>query len=369
MKTPFLNPKLEGMRFEEHSVPLDVLKDLAAFEDLIVRVARSIYLSENPNRKRVPDGFYEGFSLHISGIENGSAVPVIEQVQPDRLDASKFGPFFERSRDLVLKTIMAAAIGGAIPTQFPRQYLGYFDQFGKSLRPDERVQLSVPGRNEPGAVYNAATRKKLVLMGGAAEYTQTGVLRGHITAHDIVKHTFILDTVTGERVPVEYTADYADIVRESFDQKRAKKVIVGGLIAYDPNDHPKRIELISHMDQLELNDVPARIEEFLLLKDGWLDGDGRAPDPVGIRWLADVWDSLYPESLPKPYAYPTPDGGIQLEWTKDQWELSAKIDLEKQAAELFAVKVGTDEDSDLIVDLSSPGSWTLLVDFVRSRVS
>ena len=37
VKTEFLKPRLVGHRFEEHSIPVEVLKDWAAFEGLIKR--------------------------------------------------------------------------------------------------------------------------------------------------------------------------------------------------------------------------------------------------------------------------------------------------------------------------------------------
>ena len=56
MKTEFLKPRLVGTRFEEHSIPVEVLKDWTAFEGLIVQAARWLYLEENPKRKRMPRG-------------------------------------------------------------------------------------------------------------------------------------------------------------------------------------------------------------------------------------------------------------------------------------------------------------------------
>ena len=40
----FLSPRLVGNRFDQHSIPLEVLKDLAALEELIVEVAKWHYL-------------------------------------------------------------------------------------------------------------------------------------------------------------------------------------------------------------------------------------------------------------------------------------------------------------------------------------
>ena len=74
MSIPFLKPKLDGARFTGHTIPLDVLKDWAALEDMIVEVAKDLYLQSNPGRARIPKGFSDGFSLHLKGVEEGSAL-------------------------------------------------------------------------------------------------------------------------------------------------------------------------------------------------------------------------------------------------------------------------------------------------------
>jgi hypothetical protein len=37
---PFLTPRLVGDRFEGHAIPLEVLKDFAVLEEMIVEVAK-----------------------------------------------------------------------------------------------------------------------------------------------------------------------------------------------------------------------------------------------------------------------------------------------------------------------------------------
>ena len=53
----FLTPKLEGHRFDDHTLPVSMLEDFSAFEELVFELAKKIYLEKNPSRKRVPKGF------------------------------------------------------------------------------------------------------------------------------------------------------------------------------------------------------------------------------------------------------------------------------------------------------------------------
>jgi hypothetical protein len=76
----FLKPRFDGKRFTDHSLPLDVLKDLAVFNDLIAETAKWLYLKENQGRKRIPKGFLEDVSLKLVAIEEGSAIPKIVMI-------------------------------------------------------------------------------------------------------------------------------------------------------------------------------------------------------------------------------------------------------------------------------------------------
>ena len=59
-------------------------------------------------------------------------------------------------------------------------------------------------------------------------------------------------------------------------------------------------------------DVESRLDELALLEDGWLDGEGDAISPLLIQLVRDKFHK--PEGLPQPFVYPTPEGGITVEW-------------------------------------------------------
>jgi len=66
-----------GARFEDGGIPLQVLSDLSALREMVVEVAKGRYLAENPNRQRAPRGFADKIDLTLTGIDNGSAMPII----------------------------------------------------------------------------------------------------------------------------------------------------------------------------------------------------------------------------------------------------------------------------------------------------
>ena len=44
-------------------------------------------------------------------------------------------------------------------------------------------------------------------------------------------------------------------------------------------------------------DIPARLDEFRDLKDGWLEGEGVAPNLDGLDWLVATFDRHFPNDF------------------------------------------------------------------------
>ena len=122
-------------------------------------------------------------------------------------------------------------------------------------------------------------------------------------------------------------------------------------------------------------DVAARLAEFREMQDGWADGMqhsqdwgngyGKAPSHHGLNWLAQAFEVNYPDNLPLPYTYPTPEGGVQLEWSLGPFQVSLEINLETRAAEWHWVQIPTDADAQESLDLADPGHWDWLAVEIR----
>ena len=366
MQQDFLRPRLIGGRFDEHSLPMDVLKDWAAFEELVIEVAKDIYLKENADRKRTPRGFTEEFNLHLTAVEPGSAVPVLKRYfSGERLPLTDH---FDRALVLVQSAIVAVNLGQAVPDEFPREYLGYFNRFGSSLRAGERIEWTAPG-TEQQIVYDHASRKKLVLT-GAKSYQSAAEMRGWIMELNAEKDSYTFKAIAGPKLIGRYPPELAQRVLEAVgefqrDKFQSSKVLIHGLTDYDLNDQPVRVAETHHLEMLDPNDVAARCEEIGQLKDGWLEGEGIAPSPDRLQAFVNAWNAAATDRLPLPFIYPTPDGGIQMEWTQDIWEISAEVDLNELSAELLAVNVKTGESREADVVLVDPEGWEPMIDFVN----
>ena len=52
-----------------------------------------------------------------------------------------------------------------------------------------------------------------------------------------------------------------------------------------------------------LREAEMNIGEMKYLKDGWLDGKGRAPNAGGLEWVNGILEQICTEDIPLPYLY------------------------------------------------------------------
>jgi hypothetical protein len=106
-------------------------------------------------------------------VESGSAVPVLERPLPQgSLVHDAFSEWFDKARDRVLDTIDAASKGQSVDDLLPKPLLAYFDQFGRFLREDERVEFTRATAANDVVVYDNRVRKTLVLKSAAVYRTE-----------------------------------------------------------------------------------------------------------------------------------------------------------------------------------------------------
>lgn len=111
-----------------------------------------------------------------------------------------------------------------------------------------------------------------------------------------------------------------------------------------------------------------RLNQLAQLRDGWLDGDGKAPDPANLMRLYQAFRENFDKSLPIPSLYPTPTGGVQAEWSLNEWEVSLEIEISSLRAEFEALKVspGIFQDSVNQLDLANSSDWHFLNKMLKS---
>lgn len=363
---PFLEPRLVGTRFEGHAIPLEVLKDLAVLQDMIVEVAKWKFLQVNPDRKRSPRGFAKGIELKLTGVEEGSARAIISLVAATQMLFPDTPPYFVQARDAVVCAIAAAEQHQDVTRYLPDNALGYFDKIGRSLRADEAMEFSLPSIGTP-ARLTRETRRTLVLASEQVrEYTEEITVRGSIPEADQDDMTFELQMLDGKKITAPIPTQHMATILEGFNGYKSEiRVLIEGIGKFSRQGKLSGFESLEHVSILEALDVPARLDEFRLLKNGWLEGQGEAPDQAGLDWLSSAFERHYPDDVPLPFTYPTPKGNIQFEWSVGANESSVTIDLQSHAAEWHCFNTSTETESSRTLNLDQAPDWGQLINDIR----
>ena len=115
-------------------------------------------------------------------------------------------------------------------------------------------------------------------------------------------------------------------------------------------------------------DISVQINEIKKLKDGWLDGDGKAPDHLSLDKFVQLWDTYWDKKLPLPYIYPTLESGIQLEWFIKPHAISLNVEFPSQNAYFHLLNCDTDNDSDLNLGLMNSSGWAALNSMLQAAI-
>lgn len=371
VRLPFLSPRLIGKRFDDHGIPLDVLKDLAALEELVVEVAKWQYLKQNPNRQRTPKGFSRGVQLELTGVGAGSARPLISLAfvaSQVTLYGQENAACFEQSRDAIVRAVEAAEHDQPerIREHLPEKYLDYFQRIGRSLRHDEAMLFAPPDKMD-GPRLDSKTRKTLIFASRQAhEWTEETVVRGRISDFNHVKRTFEVELASGQIVQGPIPSAQADTLLDAHRAYREQQRVSLLCVArFNRDNMLDRIESIEHVSVLVPLDIDAQLEQIAQLRDGWLDGHGQAPSKEGLDWLATAFAEHFDDDLALPYLYPTEPGGIHAEWPVAGGEASLEIDLERRAGLWDCTYFDGREDQEETVDLTDAQGWRSIASWLR----
>lgn len=358
----FLNPKLVGKRFEAHSIPLELLGDLAILEAMIIEVAKWRYLQENTDRKRSPRKFTDGISLTLTGVEDGSAIAKIAlSLAVSDLIPTPQQDYLEQARDAIVGAIAAAA-DNKTPTKYlPQKVLAYFDRLGRSLLEDEAIEFTTPTQSAP-ARLTKESRLRLLKAAEVTERTEEIQIRGGIFDFNQEDMVFVMMLPEGGKVAGPVSRQHFDTFLDaSYGYRQGVKVLLDGVGKYNRADRLQKIESVVHVTLLDPLDFPSQLEELRVLKNGWYDGKGQAPSTTGLDWLAEAFNQYYADSLPLPYVYPVAEGGVRLEWTLGPEEVSLEIDLLDCAGEWHSLNLETDDEEARPLKLDTKNDWDWMV--------
>lgn len=355
---PFLNPKLSGKRFEDHSIPVELLEDFKIYQELLLKVAKHVYY-ETHDKHKVPKGFGEGISLKLSNISEGSSIANLILVASSFLIGElDTYPIFEEARQRIILTINDADQNGELKERFPAKYLEYFNKIGKRLRDDESITFQSPNLQST-ATLTKLNRKKLVLaVPGATSVSAETTVRGKISAFDKAEKKCTIITNDKLKIALNIDSESSQTLLEAFNGfENNRKVEIKGIGFFNEQDKLECIdvEAVTLLDPL---DVPDRLDEFLGFQKGWFDGEGEEFNRNDIAWLSDSFREYFNTETYLPYTFPTPQGDVQFEWKNGPHDLTAYVNLKTKTAQLYYNNIHDDAlDWDRGIDLGSEDGW------------
>jgi hypothetical protein len=372
----FIAPRLTGSRFEDHTLPVNILEDFTAFEELIIELAKGIYLDENPNRKRVPKGFSDGIYLKLSKIDEGSSVPnfiiaSILSLNPSLpFENLESFSYFEKAKEKVIE-IVQSVNEGIQPTNIDHKYLNYFNKIGKNLLDNEAIDFgyNLDTKTESKAILNKVIRKKILLSREEKlEYSDNIKVNALIPAINQKDNKFSIE-FDGSTIECDLKDNLRDTIFSAFNEYNSNTYVsVKATGIYNWNDKIVRIEDIESMDILDPFDVSVRINTLAKLQDKWLEGKGLAPKKDSLFRFNDLFNSYYDNKLPLPAIFPTGEGNIQLEWKKDYNNIIIEINLESFDSTFFYYNDKNDDEKEQTIVLNSKENWNSLNKLIETYI-
>jgi hypothetical protein len=374
----FTRFRFAGGRFDSHTIPLEVLPDLAAYRKLVVEVAKMLFRGRMGTRVRVPKGFEDSFQIGLARIEGGrSAVAYMPRLRhvaahpPQKLlnfaanqpvfDQSEY-PDFDDARDYIDNLIDTVGSTGSVPPEFPVELAGLFNSFGQGLLEGEFIELGFGGAKP--VRYDTLIRKKIVL---SRETIYENAVDAQFMLNGGVVAQGTIHVLDGKGGGFDFQPSTEFEFKKAYGRASENVRLVGtGL--YDKNDRLRRLLSVNviYSEGGATQPFESRLEEIRATPAGWYDDENPAPSPSAIEAMRSFLVDVSMQPVPLPHLYPLPSGGIAAEWTIGAWEASAEVDETGFQMTLNAVNTNTGEDVDTVIDLSSTELMSQFVTFMSA---
>lgn len=338
----FVCARFAGGRFDSHTIPFDVLPDLAAYRSLLVEVAKMLFKRRHNSRARVPKGFEDSFQIGLARVEGGhSAVAMgvrLPQRQPTSQGDLGFPAYeeFEEAKTYVDNLIRTIQATGEIPDDFPPELAGRFNPFGQSLQSDEYIEL---GYDTPNPVrYDTFIRKRIVL---SREKTYENAVDSIFNLDGGIASTGTVHAKDEKGTSFDFQP-LSEFEFQKAYARPAQRVRLVGTGLYDRSERLRRLldVAIVYDDDEPRQPFDERLDEIAKAQEGWYAPGNPPPSHAAVEFMRDfVRLALLEAGAHGPYLYPLPEGGVTAEWTIGAWEASANVPSGAESVELHAINV------------------------------
>lgn len=347
-----LEPRFEGDRFREHSLPFSLLRDLEALQGIILEIAKSDYKENNPTRQRIPRGFSDQLELHLS-TRTGSFVAEVTLMTDDNL-LEGFDPRLQRARaacDRFLATLSHIQEQRQGPTpSLPDTAWPYVEKFGRGLQPDESICMASGGNGEV-RLTREIRRQLLRSRPGSKPLSEDVKILAKVVDVRPRDRVMPIELRDGRVIPctinAEQVADLGDVRVGDFG---ARYALIRGIGLFDRSQQLLRVEEADALELLDNTDPIVQIEQLRQLPAGWLDGKGVPPSGLLLDQISAWLENHLRSEEPSPRLYPTPEGGVEAEWLIGRLDLSIEFDPNNSTVHWHAM----DLDHDTVEEFVAP---------------
>lgn len=338
-KEILLEPRFEGERFRNHSLPLALLRDLEALQGIILEIAKDDYRQAHPNRQRLPRGFSDQLKLHLSA-RPGSFVAEVALIKDDTLLAGCY-PQLEQARRAcarfvdVLAHVQEQRQGP--PPLLPDAAWSFLEKFGRGLQPEESIRLT--GVDAVEVQLTRELRRRLLLSRPGSELL-TEEVRVLAKLGDVRPREHVMTLILGDGrmisavISDQQVNDLGSVTVSEFGRRW---VLVKGIASLDANQQLLRIEEAETVEPLDALDPLVQLEQLLQLSAGWLDGEGLPPGSELLCLVGQWLEEHQHDDGEPPRLYPTAEGGVEAEWRIGRLDLSIEFDPSSGMAEWHAL--------------------------------
>lgn len=360
----FLAPKLEGKRFDDHAIPVELLEDFAVLQELIFEIAKDIYLKQNPERQRVPKGFTDEVYLKLIDIKPGSAIPNFILASAMGVATSLFPKnieYFEQAKTELISYVVQSEKNDITP-EFKDKYKMYFNRLGKNLLESESIILNPKSNSDYKASINKTTRKQIILSSNNnKEYSNTIFINAVV--HEMNKENGTFGILFENKIFQDISYDnHFETIKNAFDDFENKPLVsIKASGIFNSNDKLKKIEELESVDILDPLDISVRLKNLSELNEGWLNGEGKKLNGLRLEEFENLFNLYFNPHHPLPAIYPTIEGNIQLEWTIAEHEISLDVNLENLSAEYLCTNLTDDSSLEFLINsLSKSEDWEII---------
>lgn len=246
----------KGRRFEDNSLDFDVLPELMAYKKLVIETAKKVWRQKNPQRKQLPKKFESSLRFKFFEIQPGSTnIPVVCEMETEgQMPLFSSLDEIEEGARLIDDALLAVANDCPLPESFPKAILPHFEDYGKMLRQDERIEQQQPNGTSR-SLYTPAIRERLIHY-AEPEYEDVVDIIGTVTEVDVRRASMEISIDKRKRVKASFNPEDEKKVTTALKEHTTVKIRVKGRAQYSSQGQIKNIIQVDSLISLPGGEIP-----------------------------------------------------------------------------------------------------------------